>query len=121
MSADLPSFSQRVAKSVARELGVAHEQWMQDWPIEVADADRIEEFFAHLETETRPDHQRAIVTLVIASLDESFCSGTAPGQQLLTRIGGAIRNFPALLEYWACVDAESSEEMFAVSLWIRSL
>jgi hypothetical protein len=116
----LPTFAQSTAEAVAQKLGVACEPWMQDWPIEVADGSRVEEFFAHLEAETRPDHRRAMATLVIASLDEAFLCGASP-QQLLPCIGAAIREFPELLEYWSCPNAESDEEMFPSTLWIRSL
>jgi hypothetical protein len=121
MSLHLPDFAQGTPEGVAQKLGVACERWMQDWPIEVADGNRVEEFFTHFETETELDYQRAIVTLVIASLDEAFESGSPPQQQLLSHIGAAIRNFPELLEYWSCPSAESEDEMFAVTPWIRSL
>ncbi len=121
MDPHLPIFAPGTEEAVAEKCRVARESWMQDWPIEVADPDRIEEFFAHLEIETEPDYQRAMVTLVIASLDVAFVIGAPPQQQLLSRIGAVIRNFPELLEYWSCPSAESDEEMFGVTPWIRSL
>jgi len=93
---------------------------MQDWPIEVADGERVEEFLAHLETESRPDRRFAIVTLVVASLDTAFSSAPPP-KSLLDRVAPLVREYPDLIEYWSCPAAQSDEEMFAITGWIRGL
>ena len=116
----VPPFTHCTAQAIAKEIGVACEEWMQDWPIEVADGSRVEEFFTYFEAETRPDFRRAALALVIVSLDEVFGTETCP-QPLLPRIGSAIREFPEVVEYWSCPDAESDMEMFNLTPWIRTL
>jgi hypothetical protein len=61
MSPQLPAFAPGTARAVAEELGVRWDAWMQDWPIEVADAGRVEEFLTRFEAETKAEHQRAVL------------------------------------------------------------
>jgi len=93
---------------------------MQDWPLEVADSERVEDFLAHYEREERPEHRLAIVTLIIASLNDAF-SVARPSKCLLDRVAPLLKAYPALVEYWSCPDAHSDDEMFAITAWLRSL
>ncbi len=93
---------------------------MQDWPLEVADSDRIEEFLAHYQKEGAPERRLAIAALLAASLDEAF-SVAAPPKQLLDRLGPVFKAYPDLVEYWSCPDAHTDDEMFAITPWIRGL
>jgi hypothetical protein len=98
---------------------VAHEDWMQDWPIEVSKPDRLADFLGLLETH-RNDWELTFwfLDLVLDSarmrvdLDEWSA-------RLLTAIVGAVEvtRSPALiekLEYWAAFDL-SLEDAFEVS------
>jgi hypothetical protein len=120
MNPQLPAFAPITARAVAQELGVAWEPWMQDWPIEVADASRVEEFFTRFEAETRPEHRLPVLSLVVASLNDVFASGI-PSDRLLARMAPAIREYPQLIAYWSCSGAQSDDEVFAITPWIRSI
>jgi hypothetical protein len=120
MSHQLPSFERTAAKALADALGVRFEPWMQDWPLEVADSARVEEFLAAYEKEERPEHRLAIMELIIASSDQAFSLGP-PLSSLLDRVAAALKAYPELVEYWSCLDAHSDDEMFAITPWMRGL
>jgi len=120
MSAHLPVVHRTTAKAVADAMGVRCEPWMQDWPLEVADSGRIEEFLAHYEKEERPEHRLAIAVLITASLDEAF-SLAPPQKALLDRVGPGLKAYPQVVEYWSCPDANTDEQLFAITPWIRGL
>jgi hypothetical protein len=90
--------------------GVAHEDWMQDWPMEVADGNRLIDFLRLLERH-RDDWELTywFLDLVLESargrrdldrlapaLLESVVSAVAA-----TRAPGVIER----LKYWACADS----------------
>ncbi len=120
MSESLPTIHRTTAEAVAKAVGVAYEPWMQDWPVEAADAARIEEFLTYYEGERNPDYRLAIAALIVASLDDAFALGT-PSKGLLNRAGPVLKNYPEMLEYWSCPDAHMDEEMFHITPWIRTL
>jgi|SRR5581483_4592070 len=120
MSAGLPAIHRTTAEAVAKEVGVACEPWMQDWPLEVADARRTEEFLSHYRAERNPERRLAIAALIVASLDDAFALGT-PSKELLDRAGPVLKTYPEMLEYWSCPDAHTDDEMFHITPWIRTL
>jgi hypothetical protein len=120
MDPHLPLIEPTTAEALAKTVGVAYDPWMQDWPLEVADADRIEEFLSHHGREVNSKHRIAIAVLIGASLDDAFALGTPP-PQLLDRAGPILKNYPELVEYWSCPDAHTADEMFHITPWIRSL
>ena len=93
---------------------------MQDWPLEVANGDRIEEFLSYYEKEQKSEARLAIAELTVASLDDAF-SVTTPSKRVLDRAGRILKPYPHIIEYWSCPDAHTEDEMFHITPWIRSL
>ena len=120
MSLGYPSSDRETAEAVAKAVGVAFEPWMQDWPIEVSDGSRVEEFIRHYGGEQNPAARVAIAELIVASLDEAFSAGT-PSNEVLERAGCILKTYPHIIEYWSCRDARNEEEMFQITPWIRNL
>lgn len=120
MSSDLPTFTKATMQEVAASLGIACEPWMQDWPIEVADGTRLEEFIDHYENEKRPEHRLAIVEVLLVSLDDAFLR-SQPSDGILARLANVFRKHSELLGDWLCTDATSEGELFAITPWLRSL
>ena len=119
MSYDIPTFSSDLTRKIAEKLGLANEPWMQDWPIEVADGARLEEFLCHYESETKPEYRRVIAQVLLVSLDAAFLRAH-PSDVTLTKLAKVFKMHPDLLGYWLCLDEESSEEEFAITPWLRS-
>ena len=123
---DTPWTPGSVADDVAVAVGIAHEAWMQDWPIEAASSEHLENAVAYAETETREEHLLAALTVILTSLDDAFSAHiyngcTAPSPFLLDRIARQILRAPAASSYWLRLEAETEDEMFSVSPWLRSL
>src|SRR5258705_4276695 len=98
MSDQIPTFARSTAKAVADALGIACESWMQDWPLGVADGQRVEEFVAYYEREKRPEYRLAVAELIVASLDEAF-SLAPPPKSLLDRAAPVLKAYPEIVEY----------------------
>jgi hypothetical protein len=118
---DLPGFTPDVVHDVSARLKLPSADWMQDWPIEVADAGRIQDFIDGYHSEQRTEHRSAIATLLIASLDEKLVlEGFAP-DDLLDQVAAILKQHPELLGYWASWDSESPSGDLMISSWIRTL
>ncbi len=120
VSAHLPLIDSTTAEAVAKAVRVTWHPSMQDWPLEVSDGDRVEEFLADYEREQRPEHRHAIAALIVASLDDAFAVG-APSKEVLDHAGRILTTYPEMLEYWSCLDAQADDEMFHITPWIRGL
>jgi hypothetical protein len=102
---------------------VAHEEWMQDWPIEVSTPDRLADFLGLLEAH-RDDWELTFWFLDLV-LDSARMRADLDrwSTRLLDAILLAVRatRSPALiekLEYWACADL-SLDNAFEVSSIVR--
>jgi len=120
MNPQLPIFTEETIHDVAATMNIAYEPWMQDWPFEVSDGTRVEEFLGFRENETRPEQGAAMAVVLLASLDDAFQRGR-PSEEVLSRAATVFKKNPELLEYWLCSDARAGEEVFAVTPWLRSL
>ncbi|MEU0873832.1 hypothetical protein [Nocardia brasiliensis] len=119
------------ASRVARLANIAHEGWMQDWPIEVSDPARLDEFVGLL-LANKADWELSfwLFDLVLESAERDLV--VTPAQaDLSERTASLVDALVAVweatqapgiaqrLEYWACLQAGSPEEMFRVSPLVR--
>ncbi len=106
-----------VAEETARIVGVRHDSWMQDWPIEVSDSNRIEEFIAYAEKEDRKEHFLAMMTLIL----DSFPYDRPLSADILSRIQALVMREPSVMGYWLSLDSEADDEGFPATPWIRKI
>lgn len=103
--------------------GLAFEEWMQDWPIEVATGDRLMDFLGLLEAH-RKDWELTfcLLDLVLESARERADLADFATKVLETAVSAvAETRAPSLmsrLEYWACPHSPL-EEAFEVSPIVR--
>ena len=126
-----PATRQRIAE-LAR---VADEDWMQDWPLEVADAARLEEFLELLEAAEDDQSRSALMSLVLYSIDAASDDERA---RFWPRVAVLLERTPSLFAdeiiYWSCMDtpddepdnqrpvlAESEHEGFEITASMREL
>ncbi|MGW4094435.1 hypothetical protein [Nocardia sp. NPDC004750] len=119
------------ASRVAQLANIAHQSWMQDWPIEVSDPARLEEFvglllvhkadwelsFLLLDLVLESAEDKLVITLAQDNLPER----TEPLVDALVAVWEATQA-PGLtqrLEYWACLEASAPDETFCVSPLVR--
>lgn len=107
---------------VARMAGIAYEDWMQDWPIEVSDPDRLDEF-VDLLTTNKADWELSywLLELVLESARDDLPAQTEPLVDVLVTVWEATRapEIAQQFEYWACLEASDPDEMFEVSPLVR--
>ena len=101
-------------------MNVDYEPWMQDWPVEISDGSRIEEFLRNCENELGDEHGPVMAEVLLVSLNDAF-ERDQPSKEVLDRAANVLRKYPDLLDYWRCSDSGAGEETFAITPWIRSL
>lgn len=98
------------AQRIAMLLRLPREPWMQDWPIEVTDADRLDEFICFLETEQMNDDERFILMeLVVSSADDAACMGKLD-DMTWSRISAQLQQdillYSNIIRYWSLIDGD---------------
>lgn len=103
---------------------VAREDWMQDWPIEVADPERLDEFvdllIAH---KTDWELSYWLVDLVLESANDALPKRTEPLIGALVAVCEATGapTTAQQFEYWARPDAADPDETFRVTPLVREV
>lgn len=112
-------------RRIEREFDLPYDVYDQDWEIVLADPDKTEAFLAAYEkSEGEDDYRFALMAITIASADfalakESLSPTTL--DQICSLLRDDANHLGSLVHYWACLDAESSEECFAISPAIRAV
>lgn len=90
---------------IAALANVPAEAGMQDWPLEVADASRLDEFIALLEKAENDDDRFALMELVLYSVDDAT---PTKREKVWPVIEALLEEAPMLyareLIYWSCGD-----------------
>ncbi|MEV0251905.1 hypothetical protein AB0H76_35320 [Nocardia sp. NPDC050712] len=115
------------AQRVAQLANIALEDGMQDWPIEVSDPTRLDEFIELLlANKANWELSYWLLDLVLESAWDDMCitppqdnlpERTEPLVDVLVAVWEATKapRIALRLENWACVDATAPDEMFGVS------
>ena len=115
---DTPWTPPDVADEVALATGIAHESWMQDWPIEAAHTACLEQVLELAEKETRPDHLAAFLTILLCRLDDDLTQGEQPDEATTRRITAALSRYPEVTFYWMDSLEDGEENAFSVAVWL---
>lgn len=92
-----------IAPRVAARAGVAYDRSMQDWPVEVGDPDRLDEFIALYET-AADDHERTLLMeLIFVSMDLSEDAGAPHWARVAAWLEAAPTIHARVLIYWSLV------------------
>ncbi|MGW5919178.1 hypothetical protein ACWFPY_09290 [Nocardia fluminea] len=116
---------------VAQLANIAHEHWMQDWPIEVSDPARLDESVCLL-LENKADWELSfwLLDLALQSAEDDLLI-TPAQDELPERTESLVDALVAVWEatqapgiaqrlgYWACTEACAPDEMFYVSPLVR--
>ncbi len=97
----------------------------QDWEIELADANRIDEFISFYENKTlSDDNKSALMTLIIGSL-EDLAYAKPIDEIMWGKIAKLLCDTPELhkpiIDYWSLGDENNSDDLFAITKLMRSL
>jgi hypothetical protein len=106
-------------------LDLPYMDWMQDWDIQLADSNRIQEFCEVYERENlNSKEKQALMALIIASYN-NYLEAQGGESLLWNKIADLLRrdfdlHKPTVL-YWLCDDNEEIIEGFAITPLINAL
>ena len=110
--------------ALSLRFGLANDPAMQDWEWQVADADRIDEFVAALETDGLSEDERfTLMEIVLQSFEE--LSAPLELDQRWKRILEILDQNVSLhghsIWYWSCLDVEDPTDWWRVTPYMRSI
>lgn len=112
---------------LAARFSLPIDPYSQDWEYEVADPDRIDEFLAAYESgDLSEDEKFTLMQTILESFEEMAHGGgdlssDARLQRTLAIIEENLPLHAYSIWYWSCPEAETPEEMFYVSPFIRKI
>jgi hypothetical protein len=106
-------------------LSLPYRDGMQDWDIELADSNRVQEFCDVYESEGLDSNEKqALMALIIASYDD-YLEERGNEVFLWNKIAALLRKdcdlHKSTMLYWLCVDNEELIGEFAITPLIRAL
>jgi hypothetical protein len=97
---------------------------MQDWEWEVADPDRVEEFLNEYKNGNNTDDEKfVLLEMLLQSFEESELdlNKNEKWKELLELIQSNFKIHEYTIWYWSVFDAESKEEQWRVTPFMREL
>jgi hypothetical protein len=94
-------------QTLTRDLHLATDSWMQDWPLEVADPNRVAEFCAYYDAATSDDVRFDAMALALHSMDLKLSIGPEIGSQwdwFESRLRSAFPLHGHQVAYWAAIE-----------------
>jgi hypothetical protein len=106
-------------------LSLPHRDGMQDWDVELADPNRVQEFCDVYERKhLDPPEKQALMALIIASYDD-YLEERGNEVFLWNKIAALLRKdcdlHKSIMLYWLCGDNEEQIGEFAITPLIRAL
>jgi hypothetical protein len=110
--------------SLARRFGLPNDPSMQDWPWEVADAARLDEFLAAYESGDLSDDERFALMEIILQSFEDLAASTgfdARWDRALDTIDRNVDLHAQSVWYWSVLGNDDREEQWLVTPHLRSI
>jgi hypothetical protein len=102
-------------EALARRFGLSNRPGMQDWPIEVADAERIDEFLSAYEDDELTDDDRFTLMEILLQSFEEFAAVRGFDQRwprVLDALESNIELHAWSVWYWSGADNEAKDSWF---------
>lgn len=115
--------TQKAIDELAKELNLPYEEWMQDWPYEVATDSDIEKYIAHYKTLTDEDKKFVLMKAIIQAIEEQateelfikYWNETKP----VLEEDFAVHEYT--IHYWSCFDIENLDDCWIITPFMRQL
>ncbi len=126
MNTKEPKFRFVTAKtrnSLIAKFNLPFESWMQDWPYEISDPNKIDDYIRYYDQVTNDDEKFCLMELLIQSNDEQseILKFNHYWLKIKTRL---INNFPIheyTIYYWSAFGNENFESTWNVTPYMREL
>lgn len=92
------------------QYGYPYKEWMQDWPIEIADFNEIENYFRHYDKQVDEDKKFILMEMLIQALTDIENEGdfNKYWNLLKTRIIKDFKIHEYTIFYWCCFEEKLS-------------
>jgi hypothetical protein len=110
--------------SLSKHFNLPNTKHMQDWGIEVADADRAIEYLEGYESLDLSDDEKFVLMWTILQSFQDLQSSLDQDvhwQRVLFHLDAEIDIHISTVWYWAVPDAESHQEIWTISLFMREI
>ena len=126
MNSKEPKFRCGTAKarnSLIAKFNLPHEDWMQDWPYEVSEPEKIDQYFKYYDQVTDEDEKFYLMELLIQATDEQteILKFNQYWLEVKTRL---TKNFPIheyTVHYWSSFENENLEDSWNITPYMREL
>jgi hypothetical protein len=110
-------------EKLAKELNILIEDWMQDWPYEVANPNEIDKYIDYYQTITNEDEKFVLMEAIIQATEDQDKS------ELFSKYCNIIQYFlkedfhihEYTIHYWSCFDTENIKDCWKISPLMREL
>jgi hypothetical protein len=125
MESKMVQLTSEAIKRLNTLLSLPYMDWMQDWDIQLADSNRVQEFCDVYESEDLDSNEKqALMALIIASYDD-YLEERGNDVFLWNKIAVLLRKdcdlHKSTMLYWLCCDNEELIGEFAITQLIRAL
>ena len=111
-------------EALARRLNLPWDRRMQDWALEVSDANRLDEFISVIQTEQLSKSERvALMELILASAEDAELEGRlkpSSWAQVKSELLAQPKIFVGHVKHWAMLD-ENTEDVFPITAHMREV
>jgi hypothetical protein len=116
--------TRRAIQKLNEILNLPDQPWIQDWDIQLADPNRVEEFCQLYSQLNHDDERFTLMTLIVASLDQQLQNGNAD-EKLMTLVKLLLdRQFNLhqdTIEYWCEFEEDNPEHFWKITPMMRSI
>ena len=113
----------KAMKELAEELNLRIEDWMQDWPYEVANPSEIEKYIAHYNILKDEDKKFVLMEAIIQATEDQLTN------ELFFEYSNRIKPIiekdfivhEYTIHYWSCFDNENIEDCWRITAFMRQL
>lgn len=112
--------------SISKKLGIQFLGYEQDWEIEMADSNRVEEFILFYKKATLSKNEKIVLfTLILASYDDYLSEKIIDEDELWYLIIEIMRfeteTVKEVVDYWSLVGERHPENLFKITPLIKDL
>ena len=106
-------------------LGLVEDPSMQDWELECADPNRVEEFLNFHDTHTTSDDEKfTLMALILGSFEEYHAINPSDASlwlRIRSILSDNVELYRTHIEYYQWLEAESEEEYFPITPLMRQI
>ena len=110
--------------SIAKQLDLPNEAWMQDWAYEVADADRINQYIELYDQTTDEDEKFVLMQMIIQAVDDKKSNNELTDEDWTKVEQRLMENFQLHeyeIFYWSQLEKDDIENCFFITPEIRNI